>query len=89
MYTCRYALAMLQSWDMPFTVSHAKNNFKTLITNNHKFMFSGIDIIAMRLEMCSLIMNLSSIYQTLKAQEKENGKVKPIVLSEEDVVEIL
>ena len=88
-YTCRYALAMLQSWDMPFTLSQAKNNFQTLITNNQKFKFSGIEITAMRLEMSLLIMNLSSIYQTLKAQEKETGKVKPIVLSEEDVVGIL
>ncbi len=90
-YTCRYAPAILQSWDMPFTFSHAKNNnnFQILITNNHKFKFSGIEITAMRLEMSLLIMNLSSIYQTLKAQEKETGKVKPIVFSEEDVVEIV
>ncbi len=74
---------------MPFTVSPAKNNFQTLITNNHKFKFSGMELSAMRLEMSSLIMNLSSIYHTLKALEKENGKVKAKVFSEEDIVEIV
>jgi hypothetical protein len=64
----------MQTVLQPFTQDDASERFRSLITDNDNFKFSGVDITRIRVEMNSLILGLSEIFQSLKAKECENTK---------------
>ena len=75
MYTCRYALGVLQAWNKPFRLSDAEDNFRSLISGDDTFKFSASDIATMRKDMSKLIIRLSEIFQSMKAEEVVNAMV--------------
>jgi Ulp1 family protease len=62
-FVCKYALGLLQSALIPFTLQDAEEKFLSAITNNPHFQFDQKDVAKMRRETSTLMMKLSFIYR--------------------------
>jgi hypothetical protein len=61
----------MQNVEGIFTLQDTKENFETLITDSDHFKFTSGDIYRIRRDMNRLIINLSRIFQSTKAEEEE------------------